>query len=68
VLELTGDLKLGDMIHILGYITDFDQQVTSMEIEHQKIQSAGAGMEIALKVVEMVRRGDVVYRYEGNQD
>lgn len=63
VLELTEELKVGDMIHILGYITDFDQQVTSMEIEHQKIQCAKPGADVALKVIEMVRSGDAVYKY-----
>lgn len=62
VLELTGDLKVGDRIRILGSTTDFDQRVGSMEIEHQKIQSAGSGTEVALKVMESVSKGDFVYR------
>jgi len=62
VLELTGELKVGDWIHIHGRITDLHQRVASMEIEHQKIQSAGPGAELALKVIEMVREGDVVYK------
>ena len=62
VLELTGELKVGETIHILGRITDFDQRVGSMEIEHQKIQSAGPGTEVALKVIESVRKGDIVFK------
>ena len=62
VLELTGELKVGDWIHIHGKITDFNQRVASMEIEHQKIQSAGPGVELALKVIEIVREGDGVYK------
>ena len=62
VLELTGELKVGETIHILGSITDFDQRVGSMEIEHQKIQSAGPGTEVALKVIESVRKGDIVFK------
>jgi translation elongation factor EF-1alpha len=63
VLELTEELKAGETIHILGRITDFDQRVGSMEIEHQKIQSAGPGTEVALKVTEPVRKGDIVFKY-----
>ncbi len=63
VLELSGELKVGDTIHILGRTTDFDQQVVSMEIEHQKIASAGPGTEVALKVIDTVRRGDIVFKY-----
>jgi len=62
VLDLTGELKVGETIHILGHITDFDQQVNSMEIEHNKIQSAGPGTEVALKVIETVRKGDIVFK------
>jgi translation elongation factor EF-1alpha len=62
VLELSGELKVGERIHILGRITDFDQRVGSMEIEHEKIQSAGPGADVALKVIEAVREGDVVFK------
>jgi translation elongation factor EF-1alpha len=63
VLELTGELKVGEKIHIVGRTTDFHQQVGSMEIEHQKIQSAGPGTDVALKVIESVRKGDVVFKF-----
>lgn len=62
VLELSGELSVGDVIHICGRTTDFTQQVDSMEIEHQKVQSVGPGADIALKVVEPVRKGDALYK------
>lgn len=62
VLKLSGELKVGESIHILGRITDLDQRVGSMEIEHQKIQSAGPGTEVALKVIDTVRKGDKVFK------
>ena len=62
VLELTGELKVGETIHICGRITDFEQRVGSMEIEHQKIQSAESGKEVALEVTEPVRKGDIVFK------
>lgn len=62
VVTLSGDLKVGDKIEILGKTTEFSQVVTSMEIEHRKIQSATAGMEVALKVADTVRKGDIVYK------
>ena len=65
VLELSGELKVGDMINIQGHTTDLTQQVNSMEIEHHKIQSASAGMEVALKVAGAVRKGDMVYIVKG---
>lgn len=61
VLSLSDTLNLNEMVHFLGYSTDFYQKVSSMEVEHRKILSAGAGMEVALKVDEVVRRGDEIY-------
>ncbi len=66
VLQLVGELKVGDMIRILGHITEIDQPVGSMEIEHHKIQSAGPGMEVALMVAEPVRKGDIVFKCVGD--
>jgi len=63
VLVLTGELNVGETIHIQGHITDFTQQVDSMEIEHQKIQSAGPGTEVALKVIEPVHEGDILFKH-----
>ncbi len=61
VLSLSDTLNLNDMVHFLGYSTDFYQKVSSMEIEHRKTLSAGPNMEVALKVDDVVRRGDEIY-------
>ncbi len=61
VLWLTGELKIHDTIQIQGHSTDFIQKVRSLEINHQKIQSAGPDAEVALKVNETVRSGDRVF-------
>lgn len=63
VLKLTGELRIGDTVHILGRITDTIQRVGSMEIEHQKVHMVGAGEEVALEVDEYVRKGDNVFKY-----
>ncbi len=62
VLELETGLKVGDTIHIAGRRTDFVQQVSSMEIEHQKMQAVSAGADVALKVDDVVHEGDEIYR------
>ena len=65
VLELSGELQVGDTVHILGRITDFIQPVGSMEIEHKKVQSVGPGDDVALEVEEYVRAGDAVFKVIG---
>ena len=62
VLELSGDLQVGDDVCFVGRITDFEQNVGSMEIQHKKISMATAGQEVALKVYDIVRPGDLVYK------
>ena len=62
VLSLTDKLNVGDKVHVLGHTTDFVQEVTSMEIEHKKVSSVSPGDEVALKVNEPVKEGDVIYK------
>ena len=62
VLKLEEPLKVGDKVHFLGAHTDFLQEVQSMQIEHEPIQEAQPGAEVAVKVDQRVRRGDTVFR------
>ena len=62
VLRLSQVLKIGDSVHFLGRHTDFQQEITSMEIEHQAVSEAKVGEEVAVKVEQRVRRGDTVFR------
>ncbi|MEW5921877.1 MAG: EF-Tu/IF-2/RF-3 family GTPase [Bacillota bacterium] len=62
VVELSGTLKVGDRIKIKGSGTDLEQQVTSMQIDHNNIQEAKAGQLIGMKVDGKVKAGDTVYR------
>lgn len=63
VVKLSGTLKQGEAIRIVGGVdTDFEQKVTSMEFDHEKIKQAGKGDEIGLRVKEKVREGYKVYR------
>ena len=44
VLDLSAEIHQGDDIHIKGRITDLVMNVDSLEIEHNKIESAGPGV------------------------
>jgi len=67
VVDLTDTIEVGDDIHILGRTTDFDQKVKSLQIEHDQIDGAGVGMEVAIKVERRVRRGDKVFKLIGEE-
>ena len=62
VIELTATVSVGDRILIKGPTTNLEQTVDSMEIEHEKVQKAGVGQSIGLKVKDRVRETDVVYK------
>ena len=62
VLVLTDKLSVGDTVHILGHTTDVRQKVHSLQIEHDSVEEAGPGQDVALKVDRRVRRGDTVYK------
>lgn len=61
-IELNGDLKIGDTIHIKGHTTDLEQKVDSVQIENESVENAKAGDSVGVKVKERVRRHDVVYK------
>jgi len=62
VIKLSGVLKTGETIRIVGGETDFEQPVESMEVEHQKVDTAKAGESVGLKVAQKVREGYKVYK------
>jgi len=57
-----GSLKIGDKIWIRGHTTDLVETVTSMEVNHQKVERARAGEEVAVQVQARVRRHDKVVK------
>jgi translation elongation factor EF-1alpha len=57
-----GTLKVGDKIHIKGHTTDIEQDVDSIQIEHQNVPEAKPGDSIGIKVKDKVRDHDIVYK------
>ncbi len=62
VKVVEGEIAVGDEIHFVGHTSDFTERVTSMEVEHQKVEHAQAGDEVAIQVVERARPHDQVYK------
>ena len=65
VVELTAPLRVGDRIYIKGHTTDFQQAVSSMQVDRQAVQEAAAGQSVGLKVDQRCRQHDVVYKLVG---
>ncbi len=61
-IEITsGELKVGDAIHILGHTTDLTQNIESIQIEHERVEVAKPGDSIGIKVTDRCRSGDKVF-------
>jgi putative protease len=63
-VSLDAPMKAGDRIHIKGHTTDLVQPVESMEVEHERVDRAGPGDDVALKVADHVREHDRIYLEE----
>ena len=55
VIQLSSQLSKGDRVHFLGHGSDFTQEITSIQVEHETINSAGKGSEVAIKTVKPVK-------------
>ena len=61
-IQMSGSLAVGDTIRIKGHTTDFQQQVGSMQIEHQVVQEVSAGDSVGIKVTDRCRAHDTIYK------
>ena len=63
IVELDGTLSVGDGIKFVKGGEDlFEQKVESIQIEHEKKDSAGKGDVVGLKTNEAVKEGAEVYK------
>ena len=63
VVRITaGALVVGDRVRFHGHTTDFTEQIGSMEVNHQKVERAGPGDEVAIQVTDRTRPHDQVLK------
>ena len=62
IVKLTAGLKVGDTLRLSGHGAEFQQTVTSMQLDHVPVETASPGTEVAIKVEQRVREGTDVYR------
>ncbi|NMC30159.1 MAG: translation elongation factor-like protein [Pelolinea sp.] len=61
VINLCAGLKVGDSVHFLGHGSDFQQKITSMQIENEPIQQGVKGELVAVKTIKPVKRNTMVF-------
>jgi putative protease len=63
VMDVTdGVVKNRDKIRIGEFGVGIEQNIDSMQVEHQTVEKAKAGDEVGLKVISAVKSGDIVYK------
>lgn len=62
VVDVLAPIKVGDKIKIVDGEDEFEQEVASMQMEHEKIQKAKKGQAVGMKVDQPVKKGNEVYR------
>ena len=58
----SGEIRIGDTLQFTGHTTDFSQEIESMQIDKEEVDTAKAGDSVGIKVEERVRGGDEVYK------
>lgn len=62
-IKVTGGVvAVGDRIKFKGHTTDFEDTISSMQIENKSVEKAAAGDLIGIQVKEKVREGDAVFK------
>ena len=62
VVEVAADVAVGETLSFHGDSADFSQAIESMEVDHQPLEAASAGTEVAITVGQRVHPGTQVYR------
>jgi len=67
-VRLSEPLRVGEMIYVRGYTTDFRQAVSSIQREHVAVDEARAGELIGIRVAQRCRPHDIVYKLQPAYD
>jgi hypothetical protein len=64
IIKLDKALKVGERLRFLKGDASFDQDASSLQIEHKSVDKAKMGAEVGLKVEEKVNEGTEVFLLE----
>lgn len=64
VLSLEGALKVGDKVKVKKGEAEFEETISSMQVDHKDVSSAQKGDEVAVKFSQKAREGAVIYQVE----
>jgi len=62
IVKLSDSVSVGDMLRFEGKNRDFEEEISSMQINHEDISSAKKGDEVGMKISGHASEGDKVYK------
>lgn len=62
VLEVSDNFEIGDNLRFTSKKEGFYQIASSMEVNHQKVNIARKGDDVAIKVDQPVKKGNLVFK------
>lgn len=54
-------LKVGDTVKVSGHDNEFNQKITSLQVEHKQVTEVAPGETAGLKVDKPVKEGDELF-------
>jgi len=64
VLNLESALKVGDKVKVKKGEEEFEETISSMQVDHKDVSSAKKGDEVAVKFSQKAREGALIYKAE----
>jgi len=64
VVKLSGNIKVGDKIKVKKGDSEFEEIVSSMQVDHKAVNSGKKGDEVAIQLSEKTKEGAVIYLAE----
>lgn len=61
ITVLNQPLKVGDVVKISGHDNEFNQTVSSLQIEHKQVTEVPVGETAGMKIDKPVKEGDSLY-------
>jgi len=64
VVKLSGSIKVGDKIKVKKGDTEFEETVSSMQVDHKAVEAGKKGDEVAIQLSGKTKEGAVIYSAE----
>ena len=64
VVKLSGSIKVGDKIKVQKGDSEFEETVSSMQVDHKAVSSGKKGDEVAIQLSQKTKEGAVIYSAE----